>query len=258
MQTNNYSPQAPISQDCESPDVDVAVDEIEGAVDSPSLWASAVVPIRSLSARHRERVEQHLLELQAQDRYLRFGYAAQDEQVRAYVASIDFERDDVFGIYNRKIELIAMAHLAYATDKELAQCAEFGVSVSAHARARGYGGRLFDRAAMHARNKGVSMMFIHALSENEAMLKIARKAGATVERDGSDSEAHLLLPHATLDSQITEIVEEQLAQTDYRIKVQSKQFWEFLNELQHLRRSSRAQTPADPVTATDPANQATA
>jgi len=79
-------------------------------------------------------------------------------------------------------------------------------------------------------------MFIHALSENSAMLKIARNAGAVVERDGSESEAHLLLLPATLDTRLTEILQEQLAQTDYRIKVQVKQFWDALAGVQALRR----------------------
>lgn len=30
-----------------------------------------------------------------------FGYAANDEQVRRYVSGLDFERDEIFGIYNR-------------------------------------------------------------------------------------------------------------------------------------------------------------
>jgi len=53
---------------------------------------------------------------------------------------------------------------------------------------------------MHARNEGVSMVFIHALTENTAMLKIARKAGATVQRDGSESEAYLEIPPASFDT----------------------------------------------------------
>ena len=80
-------------------------------------------------------------------------------------------------------------------------------------------------------------MFIHALSENTTMLKIARKAGATVERDGSESQAHLNLLPATLDSRLSELLAEQVAQTDYRIKVQAKQFWSFLAEVQQLRRN---------------------
>ncbi len=198
-----------------------------------------MVPIRSIGPSHGERIAAHLLALNPHDRYLRFGYAANDEQVRRYVNGLNFERDEIFGIYNRRLQLIAMAHLAFSTDPQLKSCAEFGVSVQAEARGRGYGARLFERAVMHARNEGVDMMFIHALSENTAMLNIARKAGATIERDGSESEAYLKLPPADLDSRMTEMVEEQVAQTDYRLKVQAKQFWDLLALLQEVRRGVR-------------------
>ncbi len=201
--------------------------------------APVMVPIRSLGPSHRERIAGHLLALEDHDRYLRFGYAASDEQVRRYVDSLDFERDDIFGIYNRRLELIAMAHLAFSVDPSCASCSEFGVSVLRHARGRGYGARLFERAVMHARNEGVTMMFIHALSENTAMLKIARNAGAVVERDGSESEAYLKLPAATLDSRVSEMVEDQFAEVDYRLKVQAKQFWDFLSGVQEVRRGVR-------------------
>jgi hypothetical protein len=32
------------------------------------------------------------------------------------------------------------------------------------------------------------------------------------------------------------MIEEQIAQTDYRLKVQAKQFWDFLRSLQEIRR----------------------
>jgi GNAT superfamily N-acetyltransferase len=197
-----------------------------------------LVPIRSLGANHRDRIAKHLLSLDQHDRYLRFGYLEQDEHIQRYVDGLDFERDEIFGIYNRKLDLIAMAHLAHAADKSQQACAEFGVSVLPSARGRGYGARLFDRAAMHATNDGISLLFIHALSENAAMLKIARNAGAKVERDGTESEAYLHLPPATFDSQMTELIEEQVAQTDYRIKVQAKQFWSFLADVQEVRRNA--------------------
>lgn len=195
-----------------------------------------IVPIRSLGPSHRERIALHLLAFDPQDRYLRFGYAANDEQIRRYTEGLDFERDDIFGIYNRKLELIAMAHLAFSAEPTASACAEFGVSVLKKARGRGYGTRLFERASMHARNEGVDLLFIHALSENTAMLKIARSAGATLERAGSETDAHLRLPPATLDSRISEIVEQQMAMSDYRLKVQAKNFWDFLAGLQEVRR----------------------
>ncbi len=200
---------------------------------------AAVVPIRSLHADHRDAIAQHLMALDDRDRYLRFGYMATDEQVRRYVDTLDFERDDIFGIFNRRLQLIAMAHLAFSPNPEASACAEFGVSVLAHARGRGYGARLFDRAMVRARNEGVELLFVHALSENAAMIRIARKAGAAIERDGSETEAHLRLPPATLDSRVSELLEEQVAQTDYRLKQQVKTFWSFLAGLQEVRQGVR-------------------
>ena len=199
--------------------------------DDSSSRFPVVVPIRTLGANHRERIGRHLLSLNPQDRYLRFGFVATDEQILRYVGALDFERDEIFGIYNRRLDLIAMAHLAYSVDPSLDTCAEFGVSVLESARGRGFGARLFDRAAMHARNEGVSRMFIHALSENTAMLKIARHAGALIERDGGESQAHLLLLPSTFDSHLNELIEEQLAQADYQIKSQVKKYRDRLAEL---------------------------
>ena len=201
--------------------------------------AGVVVPIRSMGPGHLERIRTHLLALDAHDRYLRFGYAANDEQILRYAGQLNFARDELFGIFNRKLELIAMAHLAFSVDPECNSCAEFGVSVSKRARGRGYGSQLFERAVMHARNEGVSQLFIHALSENTAMLKIARNAGAVIEREGSETEAHLRLPPADFDSRVTELFNEQVAITDYHLKRQAHKFRQALGFLQDLRRGER-------------------
>lgn len=206
----------------------------------PSEQASARAPwvavIRRLSERHRGRIARHLKALEGHDRYLRFGYAANDDQIQAYVDTLEFERDTIFGIYNRRLELLAMAHLAYSVDRKFDACAEFGVSVVPSARGHGYGGKLFARAMRHARNEGVQLMFIHALSENKPMLSIARKAGAKVEYEGSEAEAYLRLPPATFETQVKEMLEEGLAETDYRLKVQARHFWQFLSGLQAVRK----------------------
>jgi ribosomal protein S18 acetylase RimI-like enzyme len=179
----------------------------------PRQW----VPIRSLAERHRPRILAHLLALPEADRYLRFGYAASDAQIARYVDLLDFERDEVFGVFNRRLELIAQAHLASLPD---AREAEFGVSVLPQARGRGYGARLFDHAVLHARNRGVDTLLVHVLSENTAMLRIARTAGASVERDGSESLARLRLPPDNLRSHLDAFIESSAAEVDYRLKAQ--------------------------------------
>jgi len=218
----------------------VRLSVVEPAPRVTTVPQSTMVPIRSIGPRERDRIGRHLIALTPADRYLRFGYAASDEQIKRYVEALDFERDELFGIYNRRLDLIAMAHVAFAPPDQFSDCAEFGVSVAAHARGRGYGARLFERAVVVARNEGVGMLFIHALSENAAMLKIARKAGATVVRSGSESEAHLELPSATLDSRMSEIALSHFAEVDYQIKSRARQFWTFLSSVQEIRSGVRA------------------
>lgn len=198
------------------------------------------VPIRSLGPRHRQRITAHLLALGATDRYLRFGYSATDAQISKYVDMLDFEQDEVFGIFSRRLELIAMAHLAHsvvAPESLGSAMSEFGVSVLPGARQRGFGRRLFEHAMLHARNRGVETLLIHALSENTAMLKIARNAGATVVRHGSESDASVKLPPDTFASHIDELVEERAAEIDYRLKVRARQVGGLLNVIGEVKHS---------------------
>jgi RimJ/RimL family protein N-acetyltransferase len=198
------------------------------------------VPIRPLGEVHRTQILQHLLGLGDRDRYLRFGYAANDERIRAYAASLDFSHDDVFGIYNRRLQLLAIAHLAYSqlasANHGLSRMAEFAVSVDHRARGKGFGGRLFTYAVRHARNRGVDRLFIHALSENTAMLRIARKAGADMQRDGGESEAWLQLPPDSVLSQVEELFANHAADVNYIVKAQSRRMqyvWARYRHFQH-------------------------
>ena len=214
---------------------------IQLAALTKSLWRRWMlwIPIRILSAKHRPKIAAHLKSLGTQDRYLRFGYPATDEQIDGYVAKLDFVRDDIYGVFNRRLQIVSMAHLAFSVDPQWATCAEFGVSVDLKMRGRGLGARMFDRAMTHARNEGVSLMFIHALSENTPMLKIARKAGARVERDGSESDAYLSLQPANLDSQMHEFLEEGMADLDFQIKTRARQFLQLLRTMQEVRQGVR-------------------
>ena len=200
---------------------------------------TVLVPICPLGQEHLPELHKHLLALDQHDRYLRFGYAATDEQIVRYLDGLNFERDEIYGIFNRDLNILAMAHLAITRDKGKTPSAEFGVSVCVSARGRGYGGRLFERAVMHARNQKISLIYIHALSENAPMIRIARKSGATLERDGSETEAYLRLPKRTIESRLTELVSDQFAQANYNIKEDSKRFWDFLEHVQEIRQGVR-------------------
>lgn len=179
------------------------------------------LPLRSLGVRHRRRIAEHLRRLSGRDRYLRFGFQATDEQIDRYVAGIDFARDELFGVFNRRLTLIALAHLAFEgapAGPDGSSAAEFGASVAPASRGRGFGARLFAHATLRARNRGVDTLLIHALSENAAMLRIARTAGAQIVRDGGEAQARLRLPADTFASHLDAAFERSAAEIDFHLK----------------------------------------
>lgn len=216
---------------------------------------SAWVPIRALARRHRKRLLRHLHALDSADRYLRFGYGAGDAQLARYALTLDFQRDEVLGVFNRRLELIAAAHIAYPPEAEwLDDTAEFGVSVLPRYRGRGLGSRLFDMACLHARNRGKRFLLIQALAENAPMLRIAERAGAwpeAVEEGSITSRLHL--PHGTWLTQAEEALETQLGEWDFRFKHQARQLQTLVGvvqgEVRDLLRDDRAPAspPPDPL-----------
>lgn len=201
-----------------------------------SAIARSWIPIRSLSTHEREQVASHLMALSTDDRFLRFGFQASDAQIAKYVEGLDFERDEIFGIFNRRLELIALAHLANASDASAAKESEFGVSVMARYRGRGFGKRLFARAALHARNHGIDTLVIHALNQNRPMLQIIRDAGAVVRLDGSETTSRLSLPSQTWASRVDEMAESRAAEIDYRFKEQALHLHDFVDGLAEVKK----------------------
>jgi GNAT superfamily N-acetyltransferase len=180
------------------------------------------VPVKRLSERWRPQIEDHLLRLRNDDRYLRFGAVASDAMIQAYVNGLRFEHDDVVGVFNRRLQLVAVAHLAFDGGPR-PSTAEYGISVSEHLRGMGYGKRLFAHAVLMARHRGVQSLKIHALAENTAMLQIARHAGGTVSREGSDAEATLCLPAPDTGSRWELWLEHWAGDLDFHFKRRTNQ-----------------------------------
>lgn len=189
------------------------------------------VLVKQLSERDRRRMLKHFMTLDNSDRLLRFGSIVGDEQVQAYVNAIDFSRDVVYGVYNRMFRLVAVGHLAFAPKEKLAAGAqttskertgEFGVSVSASARGRGIGSRMFERAAIHCRNMDVDTLYMHCLASNQTMMHIARKAGMEIERERGEADAYLRLLPPNPASLLQEALEEQVATLDYNLKANKR------------------------------------
>lgn len=178
------------------------------------------VLIRELTSGDFHRLERHFLALGEEDRLLRFGQMVGDEVITRYVASIDFSRDSVFGVYDDNLALVAVAHVAQLPEGKKGRVAEFGVSVLESARGRGIGSRLFERAAIHCRNKHVDTLYMHCLSRNARMMRIAKKAGMEINYEYGEADGYLSLPPADTQSMLSEMMQDQVAAFDFAIKRQ--------------------------------------
>lgn len=167
-----------------------------------------VAPITvRLRESEREALVAHFLALDGEDRRLRFGASIADHALRGYVARIDFDRDGIFAVHDDGLRLVAVVHVAI-TDAS----AELGLSVLPGFRGQGLGSELFARTVMHLRNRGIHEVLVHCITENAAMMHLARKHGMRVAYDGSESDAFLTLAPATPQSIFTEWFQERQAE----------------------------------------------
>lgn len=176
------------------------------------------VPVRALHEGHRAKLRAHLLALDEADRVWRFGHAVSDAHLARYAEQLDFRRDHLFGTFDRRLDLLAVGHLAMDADGE---GAELGLSVLARARGLGLGRRLFEHAVTHARNLGLHTLHLQLARDNAPMLAIVQRAGAAIDFDGSEASAALHLPANTLASHLEELLGKRVADFDFRFKRQS-------------------------------------
>jgi RimJ/RimL family protein N-acetyltransferase len=176
---------------------------------------TANIPVKQLSPLSRDALVQHFLALAPEDYRLRFGRSMTPDALREYVAGIDFDRDAVFGVFDDDLRLAGVAHVGRTEDG-----AELGVSVVPAARGKGAGSALFERANAYARNHGLRQLFMHCLTENKAMMHIARKAGMSIVTEAGEADAYLELPPADAATIAQELLQERVALYDIALKAQ--------------------------------------
>jgi RimJ/RimL family protein N-acetyltransferase len=168
--------------------------------------------VHVLGAADRDALHKHFAGLPHHDLRMRFGRSPDAAWLRLYVEGIDFGRDTVLGV-REGASLVGVAHVALFEG-----AAELGLSVLPTHRRRGIATALFERGALHVRNRGVVELFIHCLSENQAMRQIARKAGMRVLVEGVDTDAWIELAPPTPFTLGQELVARQLTLVDLAIR----------------------------------------
>jgi GNAT superfamily N-acetyltransferase len=173
------------------------------------------IPVQRLGGNAAAQYLEHLLALAPEDTRLRFGSVISVDRITKYVYAIDFDTDEVFGVFGDELKLIGAAHLGFT-----GEAAELGVSVLPGYRGAGVGAALVARASEHARNRKVRQLFMHCLAENAAMIHIARGANMDVVIQSGDADAHVALPPADSRSVHSELIADRVALFDFALKSQ--------------------------------------
>ena len=169
--------------------------------------------VTELTRLERPALLTHYLALRYEDRRLRFGAPLADSSIARYVERIDFGHDAVLAVLDDALQLVGAAHLARTPAH-----AELGVSVLESHRGRGLGAALLSRAHTRARNWGVRTLFMHSLTENGAMMHLARKQAMRVVSEAGESDAWLALPRADAGSYFDEVFQQRVALFDAALK----------------------------------------
>lgn len=173
-------------------------------------------PVKRLSRLSRDALLRHFLALEPADLRLRFGTVKSPAGIAEYVDGIDFDQDAAFGVFDDELRLVGVAHVGSMPDGT----AELGVSVLPDWRGRGVGTALFERANAHARNRLIGQLFMHCLTENKAMMRIARKADMQIVTEAGEADAYLRLPPADAATIAREMMDERVALFDVALKAQ--------------------------------------
>ena len=162
------------------------------------------------------KYQQHLLSLDAESKYMRFGFHASDAKITELVnAWQDNSKEHViFVIENSELEVIAVGHIS----TELPQV-EIALSVLKQYQGKGLGSSLMSKCVAWCQNRGVKSVGMVCLPQNYAVKKIAKQHGLVVTENG-ESAAILNVPDMNTLSVLDEYFSDRISLLDHLAKSQ--------------------------------------
>ena len=156
----------------------------------------------------------HLKDLDAESKLLRFGHPVTDHVIDQLCDKLEEEASNhvLFAIENRRLEFIAVGHIALGGNMELA------FSVLKKHQGRGFGNLLMKRCIQYCRTHNILKGCMICLSTNAAIRHLCKKYGISLENDQGETLASIELPPAGLDTYISETIDNNLSVLDYVTK----------------------------------------
>jgi ribosomal protein S18 acetylase RimI-like enzyme len=151
--------------------------------------------VRRLRAIERDKVRDHLLRLDTEDRLRRFAGYLSDAQIETYCANLDWARALIVG-YVVDGEVRAIGELKPMADGR-SRAAELAVSVERQFQSRGIGTVLLRRLIVAARNRFIRRLHMICLMDNARVQHLARKLDGRLAFEQGEVEARIEPPWPT-------------------------------------------------------------
>jgi GNAT superfamily N-acetyltransferase len=162
--------------------------------------------LRRLGSRDRDRLRDHLLRLDSEDRQLRFGAHVSPAQVAAHCAALDTGRTLLLG-YLAQGELCAAGELTALVGAG-PRSAEIAISVERRFQGRGIGSALLRRLIVAARNRLFERLYMVCLIDNGRMMRLARRFGGRLEVEQGAVAARIDPPWPTFWTVLEEVLDQ--------------------------------------------------
>jgi len=164
------------------------------------------------------RYRKHLLALDEESRYTRFGFHIQDAVIEKLCEGFESNPAEhkIFVIEDNDLNVVAAGHISLQGGET-----ELAFSVLREYRNQGMGNSLMARCVEWCQNRGIKGGCMVCLSSNVAIKKLASKHGILVN-DGGETLADIKIPESTPSSVINEVVDSNLARLDHLGKIQRK------------------------------------
>jgi RimJ/RimL family protein N-acetyltransferase len=135
--------------------------------------------LRNLDASDRPMLRDYWRSLSAQERRLRFNWAATDEVLDQYTRSIDFEDAKVVGVFDGD-ELKGVAEIIPC---EQGSSADLAIVLSKDVQGQQMADKMMDVLRHQARSMGIDTLQAHMDPNNQAMKRLARRSGFVLQTE---------------------------------------------------------------------------
>lgn len=168
-----------------------------------------------LVPRQYKKYREHLLALDEESRYLRFGSPLKDSMIN--ILCDTFEKNPkehkLFAIENDNLDAIAMGHISIVNDNM-----ELAFSVLKEHQGKGMGSALMARCIEWCQNRNIKKGTMVCLSVNKPIRRLASKHGILIHREG-ETTAEISIPDPNPISIWSELIDSNLARMDHMGKV---------------------------------------